>query len=225
MNPAIQQTLRLEPTLRQLAKNPTYGLKWLARRNDIPEEDLRAWLLEHNGGGKELREARIDEVKRQLGTIKVHEAGEIPDDPDFHVQEAPAAEPATPQPAPAAAPTPEIEPASHRKVYNASAYIAVCRALLVSGGHETAACKAAGVKQSSWANYKAKHFGKGHIDREKLAEHIAAQTEAGREPNGTTAAGKNQLLDELVKLIGRAGQIEGNGFRVTITVEPIQRPA
>lgn len=61
--------LRLEPALRCLVKHPNHALSYIAHRFEVDKGDLALWLNEYNGGRKELTEARIDEVKKQAGTI------------------------------------------------------------------------------------------------------------------------------------------------------------
>lgn len=94
-------TVRIEPALRMLVKNPAYGLSWLARRHDLTEAELRAWLDTFNGGSKTLTGARIDAVKAEVGAIS---SGTRP---------APAMAPAAPPAAPSSPPAhPAAKPAA-----------------------------------------------------------------------------------------------------------------
>ena len=62
-------TVRIEPALRTLARDPLVGMAWLARRYSCGEDEIREWLKTFNGGSKVLKPARIDEVKRETGSI------------------------------------------------------------------------------------------------------------------------------------------------------------
>lgn len=61
-------TLRLEDALRLLARR-SLPLPYITRRFQIGDGDLQAWLNEFNHGLRSLPETRIDEVKRELGSI------------------------------------------------------------------------------------------------------------------------------------------------------------
>lgn len=64
-------TARLESALHILAKQPTRPLAYLTSRFGLASGDLALWLAEFNGGKKELKPERIEEVKRELGGVTV----------------------------------------------------------------------------------------------------------------------------------------------------------
>lgn len=61
----------LEDALRFAARQPTLPLAYVARRFDVQQGDLAAWLGAHNGGERRLTEKRVLEVleKAKQGTL------------------------------------------------------------------------------------------------------------------------------------------------------------
>lgn len=65
----LKVTLRLEEALRFMARITNVSCAYTARRFSVDEQDLRDWLQEFNGGVRYLTPQRIDEVKRELGSL------------------------------------------------------------------------------------------------------------------------------------------------------------
>jgi len=70
-------TLRIEPALRRMAERQK-SVRVAAMSTGIPIGDVRLWVAEFNDGREDLTLARLNEVKHELGILKVSErpAGE-----------------------------------------------------------------------------------------------------------------------------------------------------